>query len=172
MGLLIKLATLLEKAIYPAVYRINQFGVSMLVVMVLLVAVDVVSRRIFNSPLPSSLELIEILLVIVVFFSVAYTGTQKGHISMDILVSRFPPKTQGIINAVNYILALGLFIFISWKTVIQALNVWKLGRATAILEIPLYPFVLIVAFGSALLALVIFIQLLNYIISARMGGRK
>ena len=132
--------------------------------MVLLVVADVVLRRAFNSPLPFSYELVEVMLVVAVFFAVAYTGTQRSHVGVDVLVSRFPPKAQAIINAVIWLISAGLFGFVGWWSVVYGMRIWDIGQETALLRIPYYPFVFVVALGSILLALVLLAQLLSFII--------
>jgi TRAP-type C4-dicarboxylate transport system permease small subunit len=163
--LLKKVANFLEKTLSLVSLRVSNFGVGVLLIMGLLVVVDVILRRAFNSPLSFSLEIIEIMLVVVVFFAVAYTGVLRGHVSIDVLVSRFPPKAQAITNVFIYFLSFGLFGIICWGSIIYGLHIRDIGQGTGILEIPYYPFVFVVAFGSLLLALVILSQLLNSIVN-------
>jgi TRAP-type C4-dicarboxylate transport system permease small subunit len=163
--LLTKVATFLERMLALVSLRASNIGVSVLLIMGLLVVVDVILRRTFNSPLSFSLEIIEIMLVVVVFFCVAYTGAQRGHVSIDVIVSRFPPKAQAIVSVFIYFLSFGLFGIICWGSIIYGLHIQDIGQGTGILGVPYYPFVFVVAFGSLLLALVILSQLLNSIIN-------
>jgi TRAP-type C4-dicarboxylate transport system permease small subunit len=150
---------LFEKALSEVTHRVSNLGQSVLMVMVLLVIVDIVLRRIFNSPLAWSLEVVEVMLVVVVFFSVAYCGTRRGHVSIDVLVSRFPHKARAIIDIFTYFFSIVLFGFMTWGGVVSAMDKWDAHRITGILPIPIYPFAFVVAFGSLLLALVLLAQL-------------
>ncbi|MBA7680813.1 hypothetical protein ES703_89134 [subsurface metagenome] len=120
-------------------------------------------RRLFNSPLTFSYELTGAMLVLVVFFTVAYCGIQKSHIGIDILVSRFPPKARAITNAFVYFLSICLLGAITWRSIFYAIYFLHQGRVSGILGFPYYPFVFAVAFGSLLLALVLLVQFLNFI---------
>lgn len=164
MHLLTKVADFLEKALSRVSYRVCNFGVTVLMAMVLLVVTDVILRRFFNSPLSFTLELVEIMLTVVVFFAVAYTATQRSHVSIDVLVSRFPLRAQTIIEAALCIISVGLFSTIARGSLIYGMQISRIGLETGILGIPLYPFAFVVASGSILLALVLLARFLNLII--------
>ena len=164
MLLLTKVAKFLEKTLSLVSYRVSNLGQIVLMAMVLLVVADVVLRRALNSPLSFSFELIEVMLVVAVFFAVAYTGSQRGHASIDLLVSRFPQKARAIIHVFIYLISVGIYSLIAWRTFLHGIHIEDIGQATALLGIPYYPFVFVVAFGTILLVLVLLAQLLYYII--------
>jgi len=155
----------LEKTLSDVAHRVSNVGQGVLMVMVLLVVVDIILRRLFNSPLPWSLEVVEVMLVVVVFFSVAYCGARRAHVSIDVLISRFPPKARAIVDTFTYILGIVLFGVMAWGGAASAMGKWDTHHITGILPIPIYPFAFVVAFGSLLLALVLLAQLLNLIIN-------
>lgn len=154
----------LEKAIYRFAAKVSYVGQTVLMVMVLLVVVDVILRRFFNSPLPWSLEVIQVMLVIVVFFSVAYCGVQKAHVCIDVLTARIPQKARTIISIFTHILGITILIYMAWGGSISALARYHDNRVTGILPIPIYPFAFVVAFGCLLLALVLLVQLVSIIL--------
>ena len=160
-----KALTYFEKVLSEVTHRVSNLGQSVLLVMVALVIVDIILRRLFNSPLPWSLEVVEVMLVVVVFFSVAYCGARRAHISIDVLISRFPPRVRNIVDIFTYFLGVILFAFMAWGGAASAMDDRVVNRITGILPIPIYPFAFVVAFGSLLLALVLLAQLLNSIIS-------
>lgn len=144
---------------------LNNFGMAVLMIMVLLLVADVVLRRIFNSPLSWSMEVVKVMLVVVVFFAEAYCGTRGGHISIDILTSRFPRKVQAVLNPFICFLGVLLFGSMAWGSSVSAIHYWNAHRITGILPIPISPFVLVVAFGSLVFALVLLVQLVDSIIN-------
>jgi TRAP-type C4-dicarboxylate transport system permease small subunit len=154
----------LEKAISGLATRVSYIGQAVLMVMVLLVVVDIILRRFFNSPLPWSLEVIQVMLVVVVFFSVAYCGVQKAHVSIDVLTSRLPQKARTIVSILIHILGITILIYMAWGGTISAIARLHDNRVTGILPVPIYPFAFVVAFGCLLLALVVVVQLINIII--------
>lgn len=159
-------ANLLKKGLSLFSSRIGDLGLCVLMAMVLLVAVDVILRRLFNKPLSFSFELLEILLVAVVFFAVVYTTNLQRHISVDVLVSRFPPKIQTITNRVTDFITVVLFGLIGWRSIIQATLVRDIGHVTGVLEIPLYPFLYVIAFCSIMAGLILLVNLINSMIEA------
>ena len=156
----------LERTIDGVSRIVNTAGVSVLLVMMALITTDVILRYVFNSPLRGVYEIVEVILVIVVSFGMAYTAMQKGMVAVEVLVERYPPRVRVIIDIFNSLAGLALFSFISWKTAEQAMTYRAAGETTYVSGLPLYPFVLVVSFGAALLSLVLFIQLLESITGA------
>jgi tripartite ATP-independent transporter DctM subunit len=143
-----------EKAINTVCQAIHGIGGVVLALMMLLTATDVIGRYLFNRPFDGSTELNEVMLAIVVFFGVAYTATQKGHVRVEILVSALPPKARMLLDALMTFLGFGLFSLMSWQAVVLAIDQWNRDLTTSVLYIPVFPFALVVAFGSVLLGLV------------------
>jgi len=156
----------LERTIDGVSRIVNTAGVSVLLVMMALITTDVILRYVFNSPLRGVYEIVEVILVIVVSFGMAYTAMQKGMVAVEVLVERYPPRVRVIIDIFNSLAGLALFSLISWKTAEQAMTYRAAGETTYVSGLPLYPFVLVVSFGAALLSLVLFIQLLESITGA------
>ncbi|MFC1910793.1 TRAP transporter small permease, partial [Chloroflexota bacterium] len=90
---------------------ITWVGAVSLAIMVLIIFTNVIGRYIFRQPFMGSIEITQLLLVITVFFAVAYTQYRKGHIIFNEIVARFPKRTQHIILSVMYFLA-AIFFFI------------------------------------------------------------
>jgi len=156
----------LERTINGVSRIVNSVGVSVLLVMIILVTTDVTLRYVFNSPLRGVYEIVEVILVIVVAFGMAYTAMQKGMVAVEVLVERFRPRVRAILGIFNSLMGLTLFSLISWKSTEQAITYWAAGETTYVSGLPLFPFVLIVSFGTALLSLVLFVQMLENITQA------
>jgi len=140
-----------------------------LISLVLLIAVDVTLRRAFNSPLSFSYEIIEFGLVIVVWGSVLYSTSRERHISIDVLTSRLPAKTRQFFRLTfDFVSAVVLFL-IGWQSITHAMDLRDMQRVSSMLDIPLYPFVFIVALGAILAGLIL---LVNFIDSVRGEGKR
>ncbi len=140
---------------------VHRIGGFILAAMMFLTAADVFLRYVFNRPISGDLELNENMLVMVVFFSIAYTAVQKGHVRVELLVAKLPMKAQAIIYAISAILALSLSILITWQSVVLALEKAEEGLTTAVLFVPVYPFIFMTAFGAGLLSLVLLTDLIR-----------
>ena len=132
-------------------------------VMMFLITTNVLLRYVFNRPLKSVYEIVEVLLVIVVCFGMAYTATLKGLVSVEVLVERFPPRAQAFMDMVSSLLGMCLFSLIAWKSAEQAIIYWTEKSATYAANVPLFPFVSVVVFGSGLLSLVLLTQFIKSI---------
>jgi len=127
--------------------------------LIVLITADIVLRFLFNHPIMSSHELVMFMMGISVFTTLSYTATQKGHVRIDLLISRFPERTQKILDNIMLILSAGLFALISQQTIVRATALHAEGLTSSILHIPVYPFYLFAAFGFGLLCLVVLVSI-------------
>ncbi len=116
--------------------------------MMLMTSLDVVGRYLFNAPITGVFELTEFMLASVVFLSMAYTQAGKGHVAVDLVVNRFSRKIQAFIAVINYLLSFLVMALITWKSVERGFEVMRAGECSGTLEIPVHPFVFIVALGA------------------------
>ncbi len=130
-----------------------KLGAVALFAMMLLTSVDVVCRYLFNSPIRGAFELTEFLVLILIFSFLGYTQSQKSHISVDLLFTRFPNRVQRIIGLLNHVVCLVLMILITWMAVDQGLELREVGEKSANLGIPKYPFAFFLAFGCAVMCI-------------------
>ena len=119
-------------------------GMAVFILMVALTFADVFLRYMLGRSMPGTVELTELLMVIVVFSSIAATQWQKSHVTMDILTSRLREPSRALLEAVT-----GL-----WSVVIALLCAWttygygaKTSSVTLVLRIPLEPFIYFACFG-------------------------
>ena len=83
-----KCSDFIEKRVEPVTRVINAVGACTALTMVILVTVHVLSRALFKKPLMGTVELEELMIVILVFLGMAYTQVKGMHISVDFLTSR------------------------------------------------------------------------------------
>ena len=159
-------AHLLSRVVNPASRVINSVGVSVLAIMMLLTAGDVLLRYFFNRPIPGSFELTAFMMAIVVSFGLAYTAVRKGHVNVELVVSRLPQRAQAVIYSITGLISLGLFSMISWQCILQAKTLFLGKSASEVLYIPVFPFLLVTSFGFALLTLAFLVELLNSLTQA------
>jgi len=161
VSVVVKINNILRNVVYPLSRIINIFGSIILLGMMFITMVDVILRYLLNYPIPGAYELVQLMLVLVVFFGLAYTATQKGHIVVEILFLVLPKTVQAIIAIMTSILGIGIFI-VAVVSVVQLINVHVDSHAVSgVLEIPLYPISIAVAFGIALLCLVLLTEMID-----------
>lgn len=115
--------------------------------------------RLIGFPIYGTEDYVSLLSIVLVALTLAYCAVQKGHIQIDLLVSRLSQRSQGIIDSIIHLLSLGLFSIVCWQCIVLALRIMQTGEKSMSALIPLYPFLLIVALGCVFLSLVIIVDL-------------
>jgi TRAP-type C4-dicarboxylate transport system permease small subunit len=137
--------------------RIAQAGV---IAMLLLVFVNILGRMLWK-PIFAAYDYVSFIGAVIVAFSIAYCGVKKGHIQVEMLVERFSPRGQGVIDSITGILSLGLFCVITWQCMVYGNDMRRSGELSMTALAPFYPYIYGIAFGCALLCLVILIDLIK-----------
>ena len=161
-----RIADLLQKISFPTSRIVNIVGAIVLAIMMFLVAADVTLRYIFALPIKGSVELVELMMIVVVFLAVAYTASQKGHVAIELVTSRLPQRVQAILDFFTSILSLGFIVLIIWRSILRGNTMWLDQHVTIVLGIPIYPFLYIIAFGCFLLAVVIIVNIFDSLAQA------
>ena len=159
-----KTADGLEKVISPTIPIVGYIGSFVIAAVMFLTVADVFGRRFLNKPVTGTYEISEMLLVIVIFSAVAYCQFLKGHVTIDLLVTRLNQKVQDIINSIVYVIFLGTFGILSWQLYIYAVEVMAKNWVSGTILLPVYPFAFIAAIGCTLLCFVIFMHLTMYLV--------
>lgn len=123
--------------------------------MMLLVTSDVFSRYFFTMPIKGANELIESMMLVVVFLGLAYVQYTKSNISIDLLVNKFPQKTQAAIDSLTYIFGFGTISLMGWAAVIRLNTLIDAGSYTPILKMPVAIFQSLLTFGFLMLWIVL-----------------
>ena len=129
-------------------------GVILLGVM-LLIVYSVVMRYVFNAPPFFTLDTAQMLLVPVVFFGLAYCGWTGGHIAVDLIGVIAPPGVVRWTDAAVRLVCAAVMGLLTWRLVDLAIDAREYGEATNLIEIPHFPFVLLMVVGAGLYGLVL-----------------
>ena len=134
---------------------------SALTAMMFLIMTDVVLRYVFNRPITGSYEIVEYIMAILISFAVVYCAYKRGHVAVDLLFDRLPPRPQSIVECLGSLITLILFILIAWQNLLYIKEVYDERLTSTILYIPTFPFVAFVAAGFVVLCLVLCIEFFN-----------
>lgn len=138
---------------------LNKISMLMVFLMMLLMVVDISLRQITGSPILGSYELVEGLMVVLVFFSFAQTQVKKGHIAVDMITHAMPQKVRMFFNIIVLTCAVGMTIIMTYASVGQAENVLNTHLTSAVLLFPLFPFYCVVVIGLAFLGMEFIVDL-------------
>ena len=100
---------ILEKCVNKLSLWLNWLAGGGLVLMLALVVGDIIGIKIFAAPIPGAIEIVAFLGAVVIGFAVAYTQVLHGHIRVDFIVLKFPPRLASVIDVVMVILGMGIF---------------------------------------------------------------
>ena len=158
-----KLARQTEAGLYVLSKVTAVFASIVLAAMMLVTVADVTGRYCFNSPIRGTWELVGLLLVCAGTWGWGYCQMEKGHISVPILIERFSLRALAIIRSLAYLIGFGGFSLLCWQMLLRTMRyiALKEGGVTDTLEMPYYPFMLALAIGAGVLALIILIDLLR-----------
>lgn len=147
---------------------IGRLGMSMVVLLMFLTAGDSLSRNLLNRSLVGTHELVEFTMAIMVFFSLALSELEKRHVAVDLVYDRLSRRKQRFLDRLVSLLSLTIFALITWQAFLYGIEMWQSRTMSPTLNIPVFPFVLVTAFGTGLLWVVL---LVNFI-SSLAEGRK
>jgi len=152
------------------IHKVNRFiagvGAWFLLPLMILTAADVVSRDVFNHPIPGTVELSQYLLAVFILVGLAYTQQVKAHVAVSLFTSRLSPFVQLILNMMTSLLCLFISFILLWQG-------WVVGieekTVSDMLRVPQYPFRLLVALAAFLMGLELLIDLGDSL--KRLAGR-
>ncbi|MFH0782151.1 MAG: TRAP transporter small permease [Pseudomonadota bacterium] len=154
-------STGIEKFIETIASCLSALAGAALAIMMFLMAVDVICRYIFNSPIPGALELIEYLMAITVPLSIAYCAAQHSHVSVEMVVERLPQPIQLGLKIIITIFSLIFIGVVDWQSIYNVVDSYDSNITSAVLQIPAYPFTVPVAIGMSFYAIFMLLQLIK-----------
>lgn len=90
-----------------------------LILLTVMIVVDVLLRFLFNSPLPASVESTELMMPYIVFFPLAYTLTEGGHVRISLFANLGGPKTRRAFHVIAALVGLFLCIVLTYEGWLQ-----------------------------------------------------
>jgi len=137
--------------------------------MMCLVFVDVVGRKLFNSPVQGSVEVTQLALPAIVYLGIAYVQARREHIRLELFSSRLPKKVNWLLELTGIILQLLICAVITIQIGRMASLSWSISEHTmGIVEIPIWPAKCAVFLGFFLLSLRLVIQFLEMLIDKKL----
>jgi len=118
----------------------NWLACAAIFAIMVLTCVDVIGRS-FWHPIFGAYDLVCMFAVVAFAFALANTQVLKGHIGVDFLVSKLSPRKQGLIEAVVYLLSIGIFVLFAWRCAVLARSLQISGEVSMTMELPYYFFI-------------------------------
>ncbi len=148
----------IETIIQRSVRLLALVGGAALLCLMLLTVYAVVMRYVFNAPVLWALDVARVGLVMVVFPGLAYCGWTGGHVAVDFISNFAPPAVVRVTDTIVRLACAGLIGMMAWQGLRQGLDALEVGDGTNELELPLFPFYVVFAFGCAVYGIVLIAQ--------------
>jgi TRAP-type C4-dicarboxylate transport system permease small subunit len=152
----------IERFVNAVNAKANWVACLALVAMMTFVFYDVVARR-FGHPTPGSIDIVQILSIVLVALAMGHTQVLKRYPSIDLIFVRLPKKAQTYLAIITNIVSLTLFVLVSLRSFVLARNIWLEGQGTMTLAIPIAPLIYCIGLGSVLMSLVLFTDLIIFL---------
>ncbi len=156
------------------VERIGRVTSWLVVLLILTMTYEVVSRYVFDNPTLWSFDITYMLGAVFFLFSASYVLLHGGHVRVDLFYTRFSAKTKSIIDIVFipmfFFTAYSILTQQAWRAAFRALEVGETSMS-GIWEPTTVPLRFIIALGFSLLLLQGIFWFLREIISLKSGKK-
>jgi len=132
-------------------------GLCMVSIMVLVVA-NILLRGLFNRPILGTYDYVVFLTVLTIGFSLAHCAVQNSHIAVSFVLERFPRRVQAAVDLIMNAAATFFWVLCAWQIGVYAEKMAQSGVVSSTSQIPLYPFIYLVALSILALGLVLLVK--------------
>lgn len=115
--------------------------------------VGVIMRYIVRSPIPFSVELPSLLMVLIIGLALAYAQKEKAHVKVTALTMHMPATVRNVLNAVTGVLFSVYVAFIAWGTWSEAYTLLRAGIRSTEARIPMFLPVMFIPIGLGVFCL-------------------
>ena len=141
--------------------------------MVTFMVTDIIARNAFDIGLYGTKDLEQFLLCFITFLGLPWVTLTMHHVKVDLIMGKFPKWVQHVTDACTGVIGLMVWTLIAWQSTVWAIRISKTNLGAEVLDIPIYPFVFIAAFGVALTCIIIVAQIFRHTDAAiAEGGKK
>jgi TRAP-type C4-dicarboxylate transport system permease small subunit len=160
------------RAVYRILSRINAVvalvcGVLVFCYMFLVIA-NVTGRYAFASPVDGTMEIGQLVLASVIFFSLAYAQMKRSHIRVRAVLEHLPLKWQEILEIATLAVGFLVMILLAWRALPFALESYNLKEVHVAVDVPIWPTKFIFFIGWTLFGIQFFVELINRVL-AKLG---
>ena len=143
-----------ERIVYWFSRMLNVLSGIALVLMMALVFVNVALRAVWN-PILGTYEFTGFLAALTIALALAHCAAKKGHVAITLFADMMPERVQAILDTVVAIFGIVLYSILAWQCSKYAMVMYHSGEVSLTTLTPFYPFLFVVSFGFAMLALVL-----------------
>jgi TRAP-type C4-dicarboxylate transport system permease small subunit len=153
-----KFINIIEKIISPICKGAFLTGTVILLSMMLVTGYSVFMRYIVQNPILGTMELLESMMVLIIFLGLPWTTLKKETMSVSAIVDRLNPTVQKILSIIAHLLGIIMFALIAMSQIKEAQYSLMVLERSDILRIPRYPLYYTIGFGVGMMCLIYIIK--------------
>jgi tripartite ATP-independent transporter DctM subunit len=169
---ILSVSNALRKSLEPVSRLFLVIGGLATFAILVITVVNVFMRKMVRLGVPGNIEIVELLMFLVVFCTLAYTELRKGHVRVTFLVGRFPPSVQDFIFFATQMVTLLIIAIIAWRIGMESQYLMLENAVTGVLGIIRWPFAAIVCLAFVLFSLCVIVNILEHVGKMMTAGRK
>ncbi len=148
-----------RKVVHGIARGMSMVGAFVLLAIMALTCIDVTGRY-FGYPVPGTYDLVGIGGGAVLALGIGMSHVAGMKINMDCLYKR-PAILQRIVNGLVSILSVATLAMISWRCFKLGYDLFRRGRVSDTIQIPLYPFLYLAGIGMSIYCIVLLVEALT-----------
>ncbi|MGZ0188216.1 MAG: TRAP transporter small permease subunit [Alphaproteobacteria bacterium] len=142
----------------------NGIGAAFIVIVMIYMCCEVLSRKFLGRPLPGVIDWVELAMGTFAFLGAAYCQRVGGHVRMELVVGRLRGRILWALESVAVSIALFYICVIVYKSFTEDFMwAFTLGDSTMDIELPVWPSKLLVPIALSLLAIRLSVNLWGYL---------
>lgn len=128
-----------------------------------LIDVNVITRKLFNAPLPAGVELTQAVLPVAIMLPFGWTLATRHHVSSGFLTSRLSSRSNRILHIVWMLVGFVLFAAVTYGTWQYAMRSYRMGEQAwgATMRFPIWPSKMAVSLGTLLICVQFLLEALK-----------
>lgn len=133
-----------------------------LIAIVIFIVIDVFLRKVFNAPITGSYEVVQYMLMIVVFSAFCMTQEKRGHVRVTLVLNKLPWRVHCVLAGIFELACAVMTGFLCYAAVLQAEYLLRGEWLTDVLKFPMDPFFWAEAVFLLIFALLFLMEAIAY----------
>jgi len=124
--------------------------------MMAVTCIDVILRLPWiNRSLLGAYDIVKITGALTLAATLPYTTAVKGHVAIEYFFHKFNRRGRIVVDTIIRLMGMTLFAFLSWRSVIYGLDLYRIGQVSQTLQLPVFWIPYVIGFCCAIVVLVI-----------------
>ena len=134
------------------------------VLLLMLVTVANIVARFLGFPIAGAYEFGVVMIVFILYLGLAYTQSQHGHVSVDIVTNHLSSRTRETLTIITLLVGFIILSLMFWRTALEGVQSFVIKEyEPGLIPFPIWPGKLVVPFGIFFFIVQIIIELIQLI---------